>query len=157
MPIRHCHSVSKIYWKFVITTLISCFFSHSHFEFSLATSHLQNVNINKRAIDDAASYYSTCGQVNGVNEVVWALKALQLTDLTTLAGDDTAANVRRLCIRAAYPFTDNELKYLDADIVPKIHTAAVCVYPNRVHDAYEALNSLELGKEIEIAAGRRSF
>lgn len=123
----------------------------------LATTYLQNVNINKRAIDDAAGYYSTCGQVNGVAEIVWALKALKLTDLTTLAGDDTAANVRRLCIRAAYPFTDNELKFLDPDVARKIHTAAVCVYPNRVHDAYEALNSLELGQQIEIAAGNNKI
>lgn len=123
----------------------------------LATSCLQNVNINKRAIDDAANYYSTCGQVLGVDEIVWALKALQLTDLTTLAGDDTAANVRRLCIRAAYPFTDAELKLLEPNILQKIHTAAVCVYPNRVHDAYETLNAIELGKQIEIAAGETSF
>lgn len=120
----------------------------------LATSCLENVNINKRAIDEAASYYSTCGQVKGVDEIVWALKALQLTDLTTLAGDDTAANVRRLCIRATYPFTDSELKLLEPSVAQKIHTAAVCVYPNRVHDAYEALNSIELGKQIEIAAGK---
>lgn len=118
---------------------------------------MQNVNINKRAIDDAAAYYSTCGRVNGIAEIVWALKALKLTDLTTLAGDDTAANVRRLCIRAAYPFTDTELKFLNAEVARKIHTAAVCVYPNRVHDAYEALNSLELGQQIEIAAGNNKI
>lgn len=115
---------------------------------------MQNVNLNKRAIDEAADYYSTCCHVNGVAEVVWALKALQLTDLTTLAGDDTPANVRRLCIRAANPFTDTELQFLDADVRRKIRTAAVCVYPNRVRDAYEALNSLESGRQIEIAAGK---
>lgn len=71
-----------------------------------------------------------------------------------VSGDDTAANVRRLCIRAAYPFAETELKFLNADVTRKIHTAAVCVYPNRVHDAYEALNSLELGQQIEIAAGK---
>lgn len=110
------------------------------------------MHINLRAIDDAAAYYSTCGQVSEIDETVWALKALQLTDLTTLAGDDTASNVRRLCIRAAHPFTDKELRFLDKDIKSKIHTAAVCVYPSRVHDAYEALNSLG-GQHIEIAAG----
>lgn len=115
---------------------------------------MENVNLNKRAIDDAADYYSTCGQVNGVAEIVWALRALQLTDLTTLSGDDTSANVRRLCIRAVSPFTDTELQFLDADVRQKIHTAAVCVYPNRVRDAYEALNSLESGRQIEIAAGK---
>lgn len=113
---------------------------------------MENVNLNKRAIDESAEFYSTCGQVTEATEIVWALKALQLTDLTTLSGDDTSANVRRLCIRAVHPFTDNELKFLDADVRQKLHTAAVCVYPNRVRDAFEALNSLEAG-EIEIAAG----
>lgn len=88
-----------------------------------------------------------------LNKTAWAIKALQLTDLTTLAGDDTASNVRRLCIRAANPFTEHELQYLDKDVKDKIHTAAVCVYPSRVRDAYEALNSIELGRQIEIAAG----
>lgn len=84
---------------------------------------------------------------------MWAIKALQLTDLTTLGGDDTPSNVKRLCVRAAYPFTDNELKFIDEDIRKTIHTAAVCVYPSRVHDAAEALKSLENGTNIEIASG----
>lgn len=91
--------------------------------------------------------------MSGINEIVWALKALQLTDLTTLAGDDTPSNVRRLCIRAAHPFTDYELRFLDKDVKHKIHTAAVCVYPSRVHDAHETLKSLENGDKVEIAAG----
>lgn len=118
-----------------------------------AASYLQNVHINLRAIDDVAAYYSNCSQLSELNKTAWAIKALQLTDLTTLAGDDTASNVRRLCIRAANPFTEHELQYLDKDVKDKIHTAAVCVYPSRVRDAYEALNSIELGRQIEIAAG----
>lgn len=154
----HCHSVSGIY----LSSNNKSKNQTRDFDFSfyipliyLAKSYLQNVNINKRAIDDAAKFYSTCGQVNGIAEVVWALRALQLTDLTTLSGDDTAANVRRLCMHAVHPFTDSELKFLDMDVMRKIHTAAVCVYPSRVHDAYEALNSLESGRQIEIAAGKR--
>lgn len=114
---------------------------------------MQNVNIHLNAVEKSAAYYSTCGKVSEVNEVVWALKALQLTDLTTLAGDDTASNVRRLCIRATFPFTYHELRFLDKDIKSKIHTAAVCVYPSRVRDAYETLQCLEGGQHIEIAAG----
>lgn len=121
--------------------------------FILAADCLQNVNVHLKAVEETAAYYSTCGQVSGVNEVIWALKALQLTDLTTLAGDDTASNVHRLCIRAAFPFADHELQSLDKDVQSKIHTAAVCVYPSRVHDAYETLQSVEGGQQIEIAAG----
>lgn len=111
------------------------------------------MHVNLRAVEEIAAYYSTCGQVSGINAVVWALKALQLTDLTTLAGDDTPSNVRRLCIRANFPFTDHELAPLDKDVRSKIHTAAVCVYPSRVKDAFEALKSLENGERIQIAAG----
>lgn len=70
-----------------------------------------------------------------------------------MSGDDTAANVRRLCIRAGYPFADADLQLLDADVARTIHTAAVCVYPTRVRDAYEALKSINMEKNIEIAAG----
>lgn len=122
---------------------------------SLAADCLQNVYVHLKSVEESAAYYSTCGQVSGVNEVVWALKALQLTDLTTLSGDDTASNVHRLCIRAAFPFTDHELRSLDKDVQSKIHTAAVCVYPSRVHDAYETLQSVEGGQQIEIAAGNQ--
>lgn len=34
-----------------------------------------------------------------------------------------------------------------------ITTAAVCVYPNRVKDAYEAIKLMELTEKINIAAG----
>lgn len=120
----------------------------------LAQSWLRDININLRAVDNVVKYYSECGKLSEINETIWAIKALQLTDLTTLAGDDTASNVKRLCIRAANPFSDHDLQYIDDDIKMKIHTAAVCVYPSRVHDAYEALKSLKLGDQIEIAAGK---
>lgn len=115
-------------------------------------SWFQSVNVNLRAIEEAATYYSTSYKVKGLNELVWALKALTLTDLTTLAGDDTQSNVQRLCLRAAYPFTDAELSVLDADVRETIHTAAVCVYPSRVADAAKYLS--EINRNIEIAAGK---
>lgn len=105
-----------------------------------------------QAVEEAAAYYSTYNQVTS-NKPIWALKALQLTDLTTLGGDDTPSNVKRLCVRAAHPFGDSELKHFDDDVRNKIHTAAVCVYPSRVKDAFESLQVLEIGRKIEIAAG----
>lgn len=121
--------------------------------FFSAIDWIENVNINLSAIEKAASYYSTYGQLNDVDTIVWAFKALQLTDLTTLAGDDTSSNVRRLCVRAAYPFTGEELKCIEEDVREKIHTAAVCVYPSRVGDAFEALYSINFENKIHIAAG----
>ena len=135
--------------KFVIKFIESIFVCFS----IAATKWLKNVNVSLKAVQESAEFYSTCGQVSGINEVIWALKALQLTDLTTLAGDDTSSNVRRLCIRAAFPFTDHELRFLDEDVRRTIHTAAVCVYPSRVHDAYETLHAVKGGEKIEIAAG----
>lgn len=122
-----------------------------------APSYLRDVNINLRALEASAKHYSAVGNVTGLRETVWALKALTLTDLTTLAGDDTASNVRRLCMRAAYPFTDSELRFLDPDIRSKMHTAAVCVYPSRVNDAATALYSMAKGQNVEIAAVATGF
>lgn len=34
-------------------------------------------------------------------ELAWLLKAVTCIDLTTLAGDDTATNVNRLCIKVS--------------------------------------------------------
>lgn len=124
---------------------------------STAPSYLRDVNINLRAVEASAKYYSSVGTMNGLSETVWALKALTLTDLTTLAGDDTPSNVRRLCMRAVYPFTDSELCKLDPDVRNKIHTAAVCVYPSRVHDAVAALYGMANGQNIEIAAVATGF
>ena len=50
-----------------------------------------------------------------------------LMDLTTLSGDDTAGNVRRLCAKARQPVRDDLLEALGvAD--RGIHVGAVCVY-----------------------------
>lgn len=88
----------------------------------------------------------------------WALKALTLTDLTTLAGDDTKSNVTRLCHRSAYPFPLHLLeRYLEKSLINDIHTAAVCVYPSRVADAFEAFKQLKKESVIPIAAVATGF
>uniref|UniRef100_A0AAG5DU87 deoxyribose-phosphate aldolase n=1 Tax=Anopheles atroparvus TaxID=41427 RepID=A0AAG5DU87_ANOAO len=84
----------------------------------------------------------------------YILQALQLTDLTTLAGDDTESNVARLCFRAAYPFSDVSAY---ANIEGKPHTAAVCVYPSRVADAKRALLALGMINKIQIASVATGF
>lgn len=93
------------------------------------------------------------------NLKAWALKALTLTDLTTLSGDDTEANVRNLCIRAAYPFPAAVLEALGftGDDKADVHTAAVCVYPSRVKNALEQLTRMNKEKIIPIAAVATGF
>lgn len=96
---------------------------------------------------------------NKTNLKAWALKALTLTDLTTLSGDDTEANVRNLCIRAAYPFPASVLEALgfSAEDRQEVHTAAVCVYPSRVKNAAEQLTRMGKEKAIPIAAVATGF
>lgn len=45
------------------------------------------------------------------------------------------------------------MQYFEEDSAKKVHTAAVCVYPSRVKDAYEKLRRLSKLDEINIAAG----
>lgn len=54
--------------------------------------------------------------------------------------------------QAANPIPPIILKKLA--LKENIRTAAVCVYPNRVKDAYEAIKLMNLTKEINIASGK---
>lgn len=120
-------------------------------------STLDNVVISLSALNESAKFYSSYGHVSGLNEIVWAIKALTLTDLTTLAGDDTESNVRRLCQRALHPFQEHELNNLSASAREKLHTAAVCVYPSRVKDAKRSLSAMKGGDRVQIAAVATGF
>ncbi|XP_016947637.1 deoxyribose-phosphate aldolase [Drosophila biarmipes] len=119
---------------------------------------LLKVNISLRQIEEIAITVSQRCHVTGANEIAWALRALMLTDLTTLAGDDTAANVRRLCLRACYPFEPQFFdKFFDRALIPEMHTAAVCVYPARVKDAYTTLQQYDKLDKVAIAAVATGF
>ncbi|XP_065368323.1 deoxyribose-phosphate aldolase [Calliphora vicina] len=121
-------------------------------------STLLNATISLRQLEEISKEISSRGQVSGLNEVVWALKALTLTDLTTLAGDDTQANVARLCHRAAYPFPLHLIETtIEQTLHKQIHTGAVCVYPARVADARKTFEQLKCYDEIPIAAVATGF
>ncbi|KAJ6644451.1 Deoxyribose-phosphate aldolase [Pseudolycoriella hygida] len=119
---------------------------------------IENVHLNLTNIEYiAADLSSSQGKVSGWNEVQWALTALRLTDLTTLAGDDSTSNVERLCLQAAYPFSSKVMRYFEEESSKKVHTAAVCVYPSRVKDAHEKLRRLNKLDQINIAAVATGF
>ena len=61
-------------------------------------------------------------------QAAWLLKAITNIDLTTLAGDDTPSNVRRLCAKAANPVRKDILEMLGAADLG-VKCGAVCVYP----------------------------
>lgn len=85
-------------------------------------------------------------------QAAWLLRAITCIDLTTLAGDDTPGRVRRLCAKARQPLRPDMLAALDVDN-QKITVGAVCVYPNRVRDAVEALQ----GTDIPVASVAAGF
>jgi deoxyribose-phosphate aldolase len=76
---------------------------------------------------------------------IHALKlALSMIDLTTLEGADTPGKVKQLCYKAAHLH----------DSLPGLpHVAAVCVYPNLVKVAREALT----GSGVKVAAVATGF
>jgi deoxyribose-phosphate aldolase len=80
------------------------------------------------------------------------LRAITCIDLTTLLGDDTAANVKRLCAKARQPVRRDILEALG---VSDLHltVGAVCVYHNLVGAAVEALD----GSGIPVAAVSTGF
>jgi len=91
--------------------------------------------------------------VVGEHRPAWLLKALTCIDLTTLAGDDTEANVTRLCYKALNPLRSDILEALNLDFIPKC--GAVCVYPARVQDASRTLKSLN--SKLPIASVATGF
>ena len=85
-------------------------------------------------------------------QAAWLLRAVTCLDLTTLAGDDTPGRVKRLCAKAKQPIRPDMLVALNvAD--QNITVGAVCVYPNRVRDAVEALQ----GTDIPVASVAAGF
>jgi len=85
-------------------------------------------------------------------QAAWLVKALELIDLTTLAGDDTPGRVHRLCIKARNPLRDDIVEALGlADRPPRV--AAVCVYPTMVAPAVQALS----GSGIPVASVATGF
>ncbi|XP_023230370.1 deoxyribose-phosphate aldolase-like [Centruroides sculpturatus] len=119
------------------------------FDIGLATKP-----INHLAIKQQAHALSTRRTVKKNYEIAWLLKAVTCIDLTTLNSDDTFSNVQRLCHKAVNPICHNVLKKINMDN-RNISVAAVCVYPARVHDAYETFKSL--GIEIPIASVATGF
>ena len=85
-------------------------------------------------------------------QAAWLVRAIQCIDLTTLAGDDTPARVRRLCAKARRPLRDDIVEALGlAEAPPTV--GAVCVYPTMVAPAVRALE----GSGIPVASVATGF
>jgi len=108
--------------------------------------------INRSAVERRASTLSTRRTVKKEWQAAWLLRAITCIDLTTLAGDDTPGNVRRLCAKARRPLTGDLLKQLGVENL-NIKVGAVCVYHNLVSTAVESLR----GSGIPVAAVSTGF
>jgi len=84
-------------------------------------------------------------------QAAWLVRAITCIDLTTLAGDDTAARVRRLCAKARRPLRDDLVAALALPEMPQV--GAVCVYPAMVSTAVAALQ----GSGIPVASVATGF
>jgi len=110
------------------------------------------VRVNLSAVERRAATLATRRTVKKDWQAAWLVKALQCTDLTTLAGDDTPGRVRRLCAKARRPMRADITEALGlAD--RRITAGAVCVYHAMVPVAVEALD----GSGIPVAAVSTGF
>ncbi|TVR61405.1 MAG: deoxyribose-phosphate aldolase [Gemmatimonadales bacterium] len=113
---------------------------------------VRSLQVNRSAVERRAASLTARRSVKKEWQAAWLLRAITLMDLTTLAGDDTASNVRRLSAKARSPVRPDLLEALGAADLP-IRTAAVCVYHHWVPTAVEALE----GSGIPVAAVSTGF
>ncbi len=113
---------------------------------------LEEVRVNRSAVERRTATLAPRRAVKKDAQAAWLLKAVTCIDLTTLAGDDTAGRVQRLCAKARRPVRSDLLEALGvADL--GIHVGAVCVYPMMVAAAVEALD----GSGIPVASVAAGF
>lgn len=107
--------------------------------------------VNRSAVERRAATVVTRRTVKKQWQAAWLLKAITCIDLTTLAGDDTAGRVERLCAKARQPVR----KEILAELLPSgsIQVGAVCVYHEMIETAVEALG----GSGIPVAAVSTGF
>lgn len=119
---------------------------------SLKPEWFKDVSVNRSASERRAATISARRSVKKEYQAAWLIRAIQCIDLTTLAGDDTAGRVGRLCAKARRPVREDILEALglaDAGIT----TGAVCVYPTMVSHAVKALE----GSGIPVASVATGF
>jgi len=113
---------------------------------------VESVQINRSAVERRASTLPGRRTVKKQWQAAWLLRAITCMDLTTLAGDDTPGNVRRLCAKAMRPVRQDLLEALGAGDM-RLTTGAVCVYHEMIPTAVRCLS----GSGIPVAAVAAGF
>jgi deoxyribose-phosphate aldolase len=113
---------------------------------------VMNARVNRSAVERRVATLPARRSIKKEWQAAWLLRAITCLDLTTLSGDDTPGRVKRLCAKAKQPLRADMLERLGLD-KEKITVGAVCVYPNRVREAAEALQ----GTGIPVASVATGF
>jgi deoxyribose-phosphate aldolase len=113
---------------------------------------VRGTRVNRSAVERRVAALPARRTVKKEWQAAWLLRAISCMDLTTLAGDDTRGNVRRLCAKARHPLRGDLIEALG---ISDLHltVGAVCVYHQYVATAVEALR----GSGIPVAAVSTGF
>jgi deoxyribose-phosphate aldolase len=118
----------------------------------LTAEWFETAQVNTSAAERRAATLTTRRSVKKEYQAAWLVRALQCIDLTTLAGDDTAGRVHRLCAKAMRPLREDIVEKLGLAANPP-RVGAVCVYPAMVPHAVKALR----GSGIPVASVATGF
>lgn len=113
---------------------------------------VMGAHVNRSAVERRTATLPARRSVKKDWQAAWLLRAITCLDLTSLSGDDTPGRVRRLCAKARQPVRPDMLATLGVSD-QTITVGAVCVYPNRVREAVEALK----GTGIPVASVATGF
>ena len=102
-----------------------------------------NVTIDQVGVEERVARFNT-RSIKKESKIQGMLLALNMIDLTTLEGKDTAGKVKQMCYKAMY---------LADDIEGLPTVAAVCVYPNHVKTAKKALEN----SNVKVASVATAF
>jgi deoxyribose-phosphate aldolase len=100
---------------------------------------VQSIRVNRSAVEARAVELGTRRTFKVESQAAAYLTAIRCIDLTTLAGDDTAGRVARLCAKALAPLDPAILAALGLDGLP-LTAGAVCVYPAQIEAAVSQLH-----------------
>jgi deoxyribose-phosphate aldolase len=113
---------------------------------------VSRTRVNRSAVERRAESLVRRRSIKKQWQAAWLLRALSCIDLTTLSGDDTPGNVRRLAAKARQPVRHDLLRSLGLQ-PGSVRVGAVCVYHSLVPTAVEALN----GSGVPVAAVSTGF
>ncbi|AMW06760.1 deoxyribose-phosphate aldolase [Gemmatimonas phototrophica] len=119
---------------------------------ALDLSVVRGIRVNRSAVERRVGSLPGRRTVKKEWQAAWLLRAISCMDLTTLSGDDTPGNVRRLCAKAAHPLKPELVDALGIRDLA-LTTGAVCVYHQYVSTAVDALR----GSGIPVAAVSTGF